>query len=95
MADMTGILSHICSTGENGKSLGKRAQNAPSLKKVDVWFLFSFLAKKDIEQCSVSRGRLYCQNIKIKEILIPVHSLCEVYSRATARAEKSFLVRRL
>lgn len=52
MADMTGILSHICSTGENGKSLGKRAKNAPSLKKVDVWFLFSFLAKKDIEQCS-------------------------------------------
>lgn len=53
---MTGILSHICSTGENGKSLGKRAQNAPSLKKVDVWFLFSFLAKKDRTMLVLAEG---------------------------------------
>lgn len=56
MADMTGILSHICSTGENGKSLGKRAKNAPSLKKVDVWFLFSFLAKKDRTMLVLAEG---------------------------------------
>lgn len=53
---MTGILSHICSTGENGKSLGKRAKNAPSLKKVDVWFLFSFLAKKDRTMLVLAEG---------------------------------------
>lgn len=47
MADMTGILSHICSTGENGKSLGKRAKNAPSLKKVDVWFFYPFIPCKE------------------------------------------------
>lgn len=46
---MIGILFYICSIGENGKSFGKRAKNVFLLKKVDVWFLFLFFVKRDIE----------------------------------------------
>lgn len=47
MADMTGILSHICSTGENGKSFWKRgAKNASWLKKLMCGFYFHSLQSK-------------------------------------------------